>query len=157
VNASPLILLEKIGRIDLLSDEGVDVVVPLTVLHEVSGPGLSDPSDPLVRAIYDAGWEVAPTPAIPASVSQWKLDPGEESVLAVALSCTGCEVVLDDRRGRRCADAHGIPVLGTLAIVVLAKQLGKIGVVRPVIEDLVRAGLYVKENVVTEALKQAGE
>ena len=34
VNASPLILLTKVGRIDLLNAEGVDVVVPVPVLQE---------------------------------------------------------------------------------------------------------------------------
>jgi len=79
VNASPLILLTKVGRIDLLNAEGVDVVVPMPVLQEVSS---LDPSDPVVRAIDDAGWSVVMPPAlVPASVSTWKLDPGEESVL----------------------------------------------------------------------------
>ena len=36
VNASPLILLTKIGRIDLLGAEGVDVIVPMPVIEEVS-------------------------------------------------------------------------------------------------------------------------
>jgi hypothetical protein len=53
VNASPLILLTKIGRIDLLDAEDVDVVVPMPVLQEVSN---LDPADPAVRAIDDAGW-----------------------------------------------------------------------------------------------------
>ena len=67
VNASPLILLNKIGRIDLLTAEGVDVVVPTPVLQEVSS---LDPSDPVVRAIHDAGWSVVMPPApVPASVS----------------------------------------------------------------------------------------
>ena len=48
VNASPLILLTKIGQIELLEAEGVDVVVPRPVLQEVSN---LDPSDPVVRAI----------------------------------------------------------------------------------------------------------
>ncbi|MGZ3318226.1 MAG: DUF3368 domain-containing protein, partial [Isosphaeraceae bacterium] len=112
VNASPLILLTKVGRIDLLNAEGVDVVVPMPVLQEVSS---LDPSDPVVRAIDDAGWSVVMPPAlVPASVSTWKLDPGEESVLSVALQNPGCEVVIDDLAGRRCAVAHGIRLLGTI-------------------------------------------
>jgi len=58
VNASPLILLTKVGRIDLLNAEGVDVVVPMPVLQEVSS---LDPNDPVVRAIDDAGWSVVDT------------------------------------------------------------------------------------------------
>ena len=57
VNASPLILLTKIGRIDLLNAQGVDVIVPLSVLLEVS-PDLADPADPVVQVIDGAGWQV---------------------------------------------------------------------------------------------------
>jgi predicted nucleic acid-binding protein len=158
VNASPLILLSKIGRIELLTEHGVDVVVPLTVLHEVAGPGLSDPSDPLVRAIHDAGWGVAPSVSpIPGSLLRWSLDPGEEAVLAVALQYPGCDVVLDDLQGRRCAGAHGIPFLGTLGVVILAKKAGRIAEARPVFEELRKVGLYVTPRVLADALKKAGE
>jgi predicted nucleic acid-binding protein len=155
VNASPLILLTKIGRIDLLHAEGVDVVIPMAVLQEVS---YLDPSDPVVRAIHDAGWQVAMvSDPVPASVARWKLDAGEEAVLTLALSSSDCEVVIDDLAGRRCAEAHGIPLMGTLGVVILAKRIGRIAAARPVIEDLRRAGLRVSDDVIANALKQAGE
>ncbi|MGZ3381011.1 MAG: DUF3368 domain-containing protein, partial [Isosphaeraceae bacterium] len=117
-----------------------------------------DPSDPVVRAIDDAGWSVVMPPAlVPASVSTWKLDPGEESVLSVALQNPGCEVMIDDLAGRRCAVAHGIPLLGTIGVVILAKRIGKIVEARTVIEELRGVGLYVKDEVIAGALSQAGE
>jgi predicted nucleic acid-binding protein len=73
------------------------------------------------------------------------------------LQLPGCEVVIDDRAGRRCADAHGISLLKTVGLVILAKRLGRIAAARPIIEDLRRVGLYVKDNVIADALKQAGE
>ena len=67
VNASPLILLAKIGRIDLLEAEDVEVVVPMPVLQEVSNLG---PADPAVRAIHDVGWSVViPSSPVPESLS----------------------------------------------------------------------------------------
>jgi predicted nucleic acid-binding protein len=155
VNASPLVLLTKIGQIELLNGVGVDVVVPMSVLHEVSS---ADPNDPVVRAIHSAGWTIVmPHSPAPASVSRWQLDPGEESVLTVAVQSPGCEVVLDDLAARRCALAHGIPLLGTLGVVILGKRIGKIVEARPVIEDLRRVGLYVTDDVIADALRQAGE
>ncbi|MGC8641189.1 MAG: DUF3368 domain-containing protein [Isosphaeraceae bacterium] len=78
-------------------------------------------------------------------------------MLAVALQNPGCEVVIDDLAGRRCAVVHGIPLLGTVGVVILAKRIGKIVEARPVIEDLRRVGLYVKEEVIAGALSQVGE
>jgi predicted nucleic acid-binding protein len=155
VNASPLILLTKIGRIDLLQAEGVDVVVPIPVVQEVS---CLDPSDPVVRAIHDAGWDVVTVPGpVPPSVIQWKLDPGEESVLTLAIGSPDCEVVIDDLAGRKCAEAHGIPLIGTLGVVILAKRVGRITAARPVIGELRQAGLYVSDAVIANALKQVNE
>lgn len=131
------------------------MVVPRPVLQEVS---CLDPSDPAVRAIHDSGWEVVTvSDPVPASVRQWKLDAGEESVLALALGSTDCEVVIDDLAGRRCALAHGIPLIGTLGIVILAKRIGRITAARPLIEELRRAGLRVSDDVIANALKQADE
>ena len=139
----------------MLDAENVEVIVPMPVLQEVSHLG---PGDPAIRAIHDAGWSVVmPSSPIPESLSQWNLDLGEESVLTVALQDPGCEVVIDDRAGRRCAEAHGIALLGTVGVVILAKRLGRISEARPIIEDLRRVGLYVKDSVIASALKQAGE
>jgi predicted nucleic acid-binding protein len=155
VNASPLILLTKIGRIDLLQAEGVEVIVPMVVLEEVS---CADPSDPAVRAIHEAGWQVETlSDPVPDSVKRWGLDAGEEAVIALALGCTDREVVLDDLAGRRCAEAHGIPLIGTLGLVVLAKRIGRIAEARPVIEELRRAGLRASEAVIANALGRADE
>jgi predicted nucleic acid-binding protein len=156
VNASPLILLAKIGRIDLLNSQDVDVVVPLPVLHEVV-PDLDNHADPVVQAIGGPGWRIVHGAAVPETLNRWKLDRGEESVLAIALANPGCEVVIDDRAGRRCAEAHGIMLLGTVGLVILAKRLGRIAEVRPIIEDLRRAGLYVTDALIADALGRPGE
>ena len=52
---------------------------------------------------------------------------------------------------------HGITLLGTEVLVILAKRLGRIAEARPIIEDLRRAGLYVTNLVIADALKRAGE
>jgi predicted nucleic acid-binding protein len=66
-------------------------------------------------------------------------------------------VVIDDLAGRRCAEAHGLPLIGTLGVVVLAKRIGRIAAARPVIEELRNAGLRVTDDVVANALKRANE
>jgi predicted nucleic acid-binding protein len=82
---------------------------------------------------------------------------GEEAVLTLALASIDCEVVLDDLAGRRCAEAHGIPLIGTLGVVILAKRIGRIAAARPVIEELRRAGLRAGDDVVANALNRANE
>ncbi|HEX8200769.1 MAG TPA: DUF3368 domain-containing protein [Isosphaeraceae bacterium] len=154
-DASPLILMAKVGRLDLLRLGGVDVAVPDVVVREI---GVRGPGDLTVRAIQQAGWLiVVPTPPVPASVRGCKLDEGESGVLAVAVAELGSEAVLDDQAARRCARALGVPVLGTVGLVLAAKRLGAILAARPVVDDLRRAGLYLDDSFVAEALKRVGE
>jgi predicted nucleic acid-binding protein len=94
VNTSPLILLTKAGRLDLLRLGGVEVLVRDTVGGEIeAGAGY----DATIDAIRQLDWlSVVPCPALPDPVQNCGLDPGESAVLALALGDPGSEVVLDD-------------------------------------------------------------
>ena len=67
------------------------------------------------------------------------------------------EAIIDDLAGRPCAAFLGIPVRGTLGIVLAAKQRGHIAAARPVMEALIKSGLYLSRAVLDEALKRVGE
>lgn len=82
--------------------------------------------------------------------------PGESQVIAHCLSETQ-RAVLDDAQGRQCARAHGLAVIGTLGIVLSAKRQGMIPAARPVLETLHRSGMYLSDQVLTEALTLIGE
>lgn len=67
------------------------------------------------------------------------------------------EVIIDDLGGRKCADSLDIPVRGTLGLVLAAKRRGVIPKARPVIEDMMSAGLYLSKRVLDRALEKVGE
>jgi len=50
----------------------------------------------------------------------------------------GCRAVIDDLAPRKSAASLGIPVTGTLGIVLRARRQGIIPAARPVVEDLLR-------------------
>ena len=82
---------------------------------------------------------------------------GESSVLTLAATRQGIEAIIDDLAGRKCAASLQIPVRGTLGIVLVAKNRGVIPRARPVIEDMMGAGLYLSRNVLEAALHRVGE
>ena len=53
VNASPLIVLAKTCRLDLLRVIGDPVFVPVTVAQEIQQPG---PNDPAAQALAQTPW-----------------------------------------------------------------------------------------------------
>jgi predicted nucleic acid-binding protein len=46
---------------------------------------------------------------------------------------------------------------GTLGLVLAAKRRGTISQARPVLDDLLASGLYLRRSVLNEALKRVGE
>jgi predicted nucleic acid-binding protein len=145
VNASPLILLGKIGRLKLLDVGGREVVIPGTVYGEVedpSNPGQlpgREPSLPPIRREDDV--------PVPPEVVRHALDPGESMVLALALSLAAAgedvEVALDEKKGRRAARALGLRLMGTAGLLVVAKAEGRIERVTPLLDQLEQAGMYL--------------
>jgi predicted nucleic acid-binding protein len=155
VNASPVITLAKAGHLALLTDMADAVLLPDTVVVEVlAGPE----SDPARRAL-EGGWGTrVPVGSMPAAVLEWGLGVGEAGVIAVVLEGGGRTAVLDDAQGRKCARALGLPLIGTLGVVLRAKRLGRIASASEVLRDLQQAGLHLDQRTVAIALRQvAGE
>ena len=78
-------------------------------------------------------------------------------MLTCALQYSDSLVVLDDREGRRCAASHGIAVIGTVGVALLAKDAGEIPLVAPVLDELVAAGMRASDALLARALQLAGE
>lgn len=155
VNASPLIFLTGADLLDLLRIAGQTVVVPATVAAEIQRRG---PADPTAQAIAGTPWlTVIETLAIPSLVQAWDLGGGESSVLAWGYANKGTEVIIDDLAARRCAAALGIPVRGTLGLVLVAKKRGVIAFARPVVDKLRQSGMYLSDRVIDQALALVGE
>lgn len=155
VNASPLIFLVRGGHLDLLRIFFQELYVPRQVADEIMARGDHDAT---AQALLKTGWlHVTAVESIPASVESWGLGEGESAVVALALSKDKCEAVLDDLAGRKCAASVGVPVRGTLGLVLLAKKRGIIPAARPVLEDLLRGGMYLSRHVLDRALERVGE
>lgn len=155
INASPLIFLSRGGHLEILPRAARRLLVPRQVADELQRRGVGDLA---ARAITETpGVEVMDVAVLPPSIVGWGLGTGESAVLALAAGIPGAVAILDDLAGRRCAAAMGIPVRGTLGLILIAKQRGWIPAARPVLEDLVRGGMYLSRRVLDEALRRVGE
>lgn len=155
VNTSPLIFLSKAGLLELLRLFGPTIVVPRAVANEVARFG---PDDPTFAAVHRTSWlQVLDTPAIPPVIQAWDLGAGESAVLAWGYAHQNTEVIIDDLAARNCAAALGIPVRGTLGLVLTAKMRGTIPAARPIIEKMRASGMYLSDRVVDSSLRHVGE
>jgi len=155
INASPLIFFSRGQRMDILHHFADPIFVPEPVAHEIRMRGLQDIT---AKSLENTSWlEIVASPPTPEIISDWALGPGESSVLSYAYANPGVEAIIDDLNGRKCASLLKIPVRGTLGIILVAKKRGLIPKARPVIEELIRSGLYLSRQILDEALRRVGE
>lgn len=155
VNASPLILLGKMGRLNLLVALADELILPRAVLREIQVRKNETAITEYLK--HEQRFHVVEDTAVPPLLLAWDLGAGETQVIALALKSGKKRVVLDDLEARRCARATGLPVIGTLGIVARAKRLGIIERARPVIQQLRQVGLYVTDELVEGILSEVEE
>lgn len=87
-------------------------------------------------------------------------DIGEASAIALAMECSVTEstfIVLDDLKARKIALSEKLNVIGSMGIILKAKELGIIPLIKPVFELVKRTNFRINEKLENELLKVAGE
>ncbi len=155
VNASPLIVLGKAGCLSLLQSLAASVIIPHAVAREIaSGPH----KDEARLWLETSGAScIKPGVLIPPRVAALHLGAGESAVIASALDRPGSEAILDDLAARRAAVTLGVPVRGTLAVILTAKQRGLVPAAAPLFDLVQQAGLFVSSSLRSHALSLVGE
>ena len=155
-NASPLILLGKIGRVDIIGELNSKFSIPSAVADDINaGPAL-DPAKLWLSKPSNRQHVLEPL-EFPAHLLAWDLGAGETAVLAHSIAEAGQRAILDDRSARNCAEVYGISIIGTVGLLIRAKQAGLVSLLRPELIRLVESGSLLSRSVIEEALKIAGE
>jgi len=154
INASPLILLGKIRRLDLLESLAPGLVVPQSVIGEVEAGATSDAG--AYAALSWARAHAVTDLVLPISVANWDLGAGESQVITNCLAVPSV-AVLDDGEARACAQWQALPLIGTLGIILRARKTGLIPVARPLVEEIAAAGSFLSRALIESALAQVGE
>ena len=124
-NAGPLIVLAKLNRLELLADLYHEVQIPQVVYDEVITQGLArGATDALTLRLFwqQKQWPIIESPAEPRPRYQPPviLHPGELAVLGLAQTLPAPLVLLDDEVARAEARRLGLPVRGSLGVLVQA-------------------------------------
>ncbi len=84
------------------------------------------------------------------------VDPGESEAITLAYE-KGLRIILDDRKAREVAQRLGVPVTGTVGLLLKAKQAGVVTTVRPLLDALAANQFRIAYGLRAEALRLAGE
>ncbi len=150
-DTSPLNYLVQINRAHILPALVTRVLVPTAVIEELSHPSAgstvrrwleSMPSWLIVRAAVS---EIEPALA--------KLDPGEREAIQLARREHADLLLMDEKLGVRIAPEQGLPVTGTLGVLVLAARRGLIDI-EHALTDLQTTDFRCSHRVLDEARRQ---
>lgn len=144
-DASCLIILSKIGQLDLLQKEFGEVIVPKAVAQEY---GETLPN-----------WIIERSPAQDSLVFllEETIDTGEANAIALAVEIGNCYLILDDQKARKMAASMKIDFTGTLGIIISAKLRGIIPAVKPIFDKILLTDFRVSSKLIEETLRELGE
>jgi hypothetical protein len=86
-----------------------------------------------------------------------RLGIGEQAAIIYAVDHPGCVVGLDDRQARLLAGQLNLDVIGTIGILLKARQSGLIPSARYLLDALQTQGFRISVELYNEALKLADE
>lgn len=156
-NTTPLIGLASIQRFDLLHKLFGKIYIAQAVYNEAVVAGREVGGAKL--EVSTASWieTVTVKDRLAVEVLLDELDLGEAETIVLAREINADWVLMDEKKGRRKLSELGLNKIGTLGILLKAKQLGLMPIIRPELEQLQQQGFSLSPTVVDAILHQAGE
>ena len=151
-----LIGLVKIGKLDLLKEIFFKVYIPEEVFKEVVERGKGKPGS---KVIKEAAWiELKPVKdKIQVAFLLGSLEKGKAEVLVLAKELNADLILLDEEKARKSAVIAGFEIMGLLGLFILAKNLGLIHEVRPLVDKLMIKKFRISDKIIEKTLKKADE
>lgn len=148
-DTSPLTALLTVGQAEILARLFGEVVIPKAVEAELLKTHPALPDWLRVQALKDVE---------KARLYAQSVDRGEAEAIALAEELHADHLLIDERKGRRLAQQQGVPVVGLLGVVLMAKRARLIPSARSLLNRLDQeAGIYLTDDLKDAALETVGE
>jgi len=85
------------------------------------------------------------------------VDSGEASAIALAHEIENDFVITDDLKARKLCAKLGLPFIGTLGVLLRAKEHGDLKEIRPILEEAKKTNFRLTEELYNTVLRKAGE
>jgi predicted nucleic acid-binding protein len=152
-NTTPIISLSAIGYLSLLPDLFGQVYIPKAVYQEIKSKkafGYQEIDSDFIKTI-----EIKGTMYLGFLLND--LDLGEAEAILLATEINADALIIDERLGYKIAQSKGINAIGTLSILLMAKEQGIIKSVKPLLDDMIQKGRWYSKSVYENFLKQTNE
>lgn len=128
-NSSPLIALAKIEKLDILE---YDLVIPKAVFNETT-----EPEKEYMKELYEWGKDKVVDVRNRKAVEYLELilGKGEAETIVLSEELNADAVLIDDLKARKIARLRGLRVIGTIGVLLDAKERGRVHEVKPLLEE----------------------
>lgn len=82
---------------------------------------------------------------------------GELEAMALYSSLTADLLLIDDAKAKKIAYLNGMEVMGSLGVLLMAKQQGLISEISPLLRLLSASGIYFGDSIIRKVRELAGE
>ncbi len=140
-DTSPISNLLKINQLRLLEEIYQSVIIPEAVYRELK---MSNEFD--ISTVLIPGWiqirQITDHNLYQSLISN--LDPGEAEAIVLAKELNAGVLLIDERKGRKKAIALGLHVTGVAGILLIAKGVGLVPAIMPLLDELEhKAGFWM--------------
>ncbi len=148
-NATPIISLASIGRVDILKHFFDKVYIPQAVYDEIKSKkayGYQEIDDTFfqVEHIEDK---------FAQNILLNDLDLGEAQTIVLAKEMSADIVLIDETIGYNLAKSQQLNVKRTLSFLIASKQKGYIDEVKPLLDEMIAEGRWISHKVYRDVLK----
>ena len=144
-DTSCFITLDKIGAFDVLRKAFKNIVTTPEIQQEF---GSELPSWVEIRSVQDFTLQEA---------FKETVDAGEASAIALAMETSNAILIVDDLKGRKLASRMALNFMGTLGLLVKAKEYGVIPAVKPYLDRIQATDFRVSPTLVNLILEKTNE
>lgn len=139
-DTSCLIVLQKIDRFFILKE----LFSEITITEEIATV--------FGEALPDWFNIEAPKHLTNLQILKLILDSGEASAIALGLEKKDCLILIDEKKGRYKSKELGLNIMGTLGVLIKAKEKGLITSLKEEIENLQRVDFRISDELIFNIL-----
>jgi len=148
-NATPIISLASIGKIDILKHFFDKVYIPQAVYDEIKSKKAYG-----YKEIDDDFFEVAHIKdEFAQNILLNDLDLGEAQTIVLAKEMSADIVLIDETIGYNLAKSQQLNAKRTLSFLIASKKKGYIDEVAPLLDEMIEKGRWISRKVYRDVLK----
>jgi predicted nucleic acid-binding protein len=153
-DSAPLFALAICGQLHVLERLYDEVLIPKAVYQEATVPGKSY-ADKIAEWAQGKVVEITDTELFRAV--KLALHRGEAEAITLYKEKSADFLLIDEKKGRKVAEYYDVKIIGTIGLLLKAKQEGIVPRIKPYVELLQQSTVRIAPALYQRALERAGE